>query len=175
MCIRDKHYCLDNGLMDGTGARTFAPNGTTTRGMVVTILYRLAGQPAVTGGQEFDDVADGMWYTEAVNWAAANGIVDGYGDNRFCPEEPISREQLAVILYRYAQYDGQDTSAGEDTDLSAYSDADAIRAYAMDAMRWACGKGLIEGVTDTTLEPGGSAIRAQVATILMRFCEDVIQ
>ena len=143
--------------MDGTGETTFAPNGTTTRGMIVTILYRLAGQPAVTGGQEFDDVAD------------------GYGDNRFCPEEPISREQLAVILYRYAQYNGQDTSAGEDADLSTYSDADAIHAYAMDAMRWPCGKGLIEGVTETSLEPGGSATRAQVATILMRFCEDVIQ
>ena len=156
--------------MNGMSATTFEPNSTTTRGMIVTMLYRLENEPAAASAG-FTDVAAGQWYTDAVNWAAANNIVNGYGDDQFGPTDTITREQMMAILYRYAQYKGYDVTAS--ADLSAYTDAANISSYAVSAMQWAVGEGLINGITDTTLVPGGSATRAQVAAILMRFCENV--
>ena len=165
-------YAIEQGLMNGTSSTTFEPGSTTTRGMIVTILYRLEGAPAAAASS-FQDVADGQWYTDAVAWAAANGIVTGYDANTFGPMDPITREQMAAILYRYAAYKGYDVS--QKADLSKYQDQSAIGAYAKDAMAWANAAGLITGITDTTLSPQGSAIRAQAATILMRFCESVVK
>ena len=162
-------YAYDNGLMSGTSATTFSPNATTTRGMIVTILWRMEQEPSVSG-QAFTDVADNMYYKDAVTWAAANGIVTGYGDGTFGPDKTITREQMAAILYRYAQYKGYDVTNMKD--ISGYSDADSVSSWAQEAMEWANGAGYITGVTDTTLLPQNSATRAQSATILMRFCED---
>ena len=163
-------YVYNNELMNGMSATTFEPNSTTTRGMIVTMLYRLENEPTAASAG-FTDVAAGQWYTDAVNWAAANNIVNGYGDDQFGPTDTITREQMAAILYRYAQYKGYDVTAS--ADLSAYTDAANISSYAVSAMQWAVSEGLINGITDTTLVPGGSATRAQVAAILMRFCENV--
>ena len=138
----------------------------------MTILHRLEGQPAA-GEAAFSDVPAGQWYTEAVAWAAANSIVNGVSDTTFAPNDPVTREQMAAILYRYAQYKGYDVTASGD--LSGYTDAGAIRPYAEAAMAWANGAGLITGVSDTTLQPRGNSTRAQVATILMRFCQKVAE
>ena len=165
----DVEYVYDKGLMDGTGDTTFSPYLSTTRGMIVTILYRLEGCPAVTGSNPFDDVADGKYYTDAVIWAAENGIVDGYRDDEFRPEENITREQLAAVLYRYARFKGIDVSVGEDTNILDFSDAETVSDWAVPAMQWACGAGLIEG-SGGRLMPRDEATRAQVAAILHRFC-----
>ena len=162
-------YVYRQDLMSGTAQDRFSPNLTTNRAMLVTILYRLAGSPAVDGGSAFTDVAGGDWFASGVAWASANGIVTGYGDGRFGPNDPITREQMAAILYRYAGFAGQST-AGQ-ADLSGYTDAGQVSPYAAEAMGWAVDRGLITGVSAGTLAPGGSATRAQVATILMRFCE----
>lgn len=162
-------YVYRQGLMSGTAQNQFSPDLTTNRAMLVTILYRLAGSPAVNGGSAFTDVASGDWFASGVAWASANGIVTGYGDGRFGPNDPITREQMAAILYRYAGFAGQST-AGQ-ADLSGYADAGRISPYAAASMGWAVDRGLITGVSAGTLAPGGSATRAQVATILMRFCE----
>ena len=162
-------YVYRQGLMSGTAQDRFSPDLTTNRAMLVTILYRLAGSPAVSGAAAFTDVASGDWYANGVAWASANGIVTGYGDGRFGPNDPITREQMAAILYRYAGFAGQST-AGQ-ADLSGYTDAGRISPYAAEAMGWAVDRGLITGVSAGTLAPGGSATRAQVATILMRFCK----
>ena len=164
-------YAYENGLMDGVGDGQFAPNATTTRAQLVTILYRLAGQPAVSGDLPFTDVEAGTWYTDAVAWAAANGIVNGVSETEFAPGKDITREQLATILFRYAEAKGYDVSAR--ADLSAYTDADQIQSYAAESVAWAVAEGLIQGFEDNTLRPAGNATRAQIATILMRFCEGV--
>ena len=164
-------YAVDNGMMNGTSETTFRPNGTTTRGMIVTILYRLEKEPAVDNGAGFADVAADQYYADAVAWASANDIVTGYSEKKFGPDDSITREQFAAILYRYAQYKKIDVTAT--ADLSGYADAAQISAYAETAMKWANGEGLITGVTDTMLKPAGNATRAQAATILMRFCEEV--
>lgn len=163
-------YAYENGMMDGIGNNLFSPNGTTTRAMIVTILHRLENQPA-SGSSTFTDVPAGQWYTNAVAWAAANGIVDGYGDGRFGPNDTITREQMAAILYRYAQFKGYDVS--NTGNLSGYTDAAQVSEWARTAMGWANAQGLITGNTATTLNPTGSATRAEVATILMRFVENV--
>ena len=165
-------YVYDKGMMNGVDGDRFAPNATTSRAMIVTILYRLENEPAVSGKSPFTDVAAGQWYTNAVAWAAANGIVTGTTDTTFAPNGNITREQMAAILYRYASYKGLDVS--RQADLSGYADASAISAYAKQAMAWANGRGLITGVTATTLRPDGNAVRAQAATILMRLCEQVL-
>ena len=157
-------------MMDGIGNNLFSPNGTTTRAMIVTILHRLENQPA-SGSSTFTDVPANQWYTNAVAWAAANGIVDGYGDGRFGPNDTITREQMAAILYRYAQFKGYDVS--NTGNLSGYTDAAQVSEWARTAMGWANAQGLITGNTATTLNPTGSATRAEVATILMRFVENV--
>ena len=166
-------YVYDKGMMTGVSADRFAPASTTTRGMIVTILYRLENEPAVSGGSAFTDVESGTWYADAVAWAAANDIVNGTSATTFAPNSPITREQMAAILYRYAAYKGYDVS--QKADLSGYTDAASISGYAKDALAWANAQKLITGVTDTTLNPQGSATRAQVATILMRLCETVVK
>lgn len=164
-------YVYENGIMNGVTATEFGPNMTTNRAMIVTMLYRLEGEPAAeTAG--FTDVATGVYYADAVAWAQANNIVNGITETTFAPSNNISREQLATILYRYAQYKGYDVSVGG-MSLNEYTDASQISAYATTAMQWANENGLITGVTSTTLEPQGSATRAQVATILMRFVESI--
>lgn len=169
--FEDMAYVYDNGLMNGTSATTFAPNITTTRGMIVTILYRLENEPAVSGSLPFDDVKPGSYYENAIMWAAENSIVNGYGNSLFGPDDLITREQMAAILWRYAKYAGYDVSIGEDTNILSYDDALSVSEYAVPAMQWACGDGIINGTSATTLSPQGNATRAQVAAILHRFCE----
>ena len=169
----DVKYVYDKGMMAGTAADVFAPNATTTRAMIVTILYRLEGSPAVTGTGAFVDVPAGQWYTDAVNWAAANQIVKGTSATTFAPNDSITREQMAAILYRYAQYKGYDVT--KKADLSGYSDNSQVSAYAKDALAWANAAKLINGVTNTTLAPQGNATRAQVSAILHRFCDGVVK
>ena len=166
-------YVYDNGLMDGVGDGQFAPNATTTRAQLVTILYRLAGEPAVSGDVGFADVAPGLWYSNAVAWAAQKGIVNGISETEFAPSGDLTREQLATILYRYAQAKGYDVSAR--ADLSGFPDAGDIQDYATQALSWAVAEGLLQGFEDESLQPGGTATRAQIATILMRFCEGVAE
>ena len=162
-------YVVSNGMMTGTSGTTFAPNSTTTRGMIVTILWRAAGMPAATESAGFRDVASGEWYADAVAWASENGIVNGVGNGLFAPNASITREQFASMMYRYAAYQGYDTSAS--ADLSGYADEGQISDYALQAMRWAVESGLLQGVGGSRLSPESSATRAQAATIMMRFCE----
>lgn len=166
-------YVYDNGLMDGVGDGQFAPNATTTRAQLVTILYRLAGEPDVSGQSDFTDVAAGQWYTDAVLWAAQKGIVNGISETEFSPSGDLTREQLATILYRYAESMGYDASAS--ADLSGFPDADQIQSYATEALSWAVAEGLLQGFEDDTFQPQSTATRAQIATILMRFCETVVE
>ena len=162
-------YVYENELMSGTSTTTFGPNEKTTRGMIVTILYRLENEPSVSADSAFSDVEAGQYYANAVAWANQNGIVTGYDDGRFGPNDTITREQMAAILYRYADYKEQDVSAA--ADLSAFTDAGSVSDYAVQAFEWAVSEGLITGSTDTTLSPAGSALRCEVATILMRFLQ----
>lgn len=161
-------YVYQNSIMQGTGAVAFSPEDTTTRAMIVTMLYRLEGAPEAAASV-FADVAADQWYADAVGWAAANGVVNGVSETAFAPDNPITREQMAAILYRYAAWKGYDISASQD--LSAYSDAVQISAYAQTAMQWANAEGLITGSTATALNPAGNATRAEVAAILMRFMQ----
>ena len=163
----DVRAVYEKGLMNGTGATTFDPQGTAQRAMVVTILYRIEGEPAVTAKNEFTDVEDGRWYTKAVIWATEAGITNGAGDGKFLPTKEVTRQELATFLYRYAQYKGLDLS--NKADLSKYTDAASVAKWAKDAMAWANGNGIINGMTKTTLEPAGNATRAQLATMLNRF------
>ncbi len=166
-------YVYENGLMDGVSDARFAPDGTVTRAQLVTILWRLDGGPAVNYLLPFTDVAEGEWYTEAVRWAASEGIVNGVSDTEFAPGADVTREQFAAILYRYAQYKGYDVSIGESTNILSFTDFDAVSEYAVSALQWACGEGVITGVTESTLVPQGTATRAQAAAMLQRFCENV--
>jgi len=166
-------YAYENGLMDGVGDSLFAPNSQTTRAQLVTILYRLEGEPEVSGTSGFSDVAAGIWYTDAVAWAAQNGIVNGVSDTQFAPGDDITREQLAVILYRYATYQGYDVS--QRADLSGFVDAGTISTYAQEALSWANAQGLVLGFEDDSLRPQGNASRAQIAAVLMRFCQTVAE
>ena len=159
-------YAYENGLMNGTGEGTFSPDLPTSRGMLVTILYRLAGSPAA-GSASFTDVAQGQWYADGVAWASANGVVSGYPDGSFRPNDTITREQMAAILYQYARIQGKlDDSRA---DLSIFSDLDSLSAYAKEPMSWAVAQGLFSGVSADTLAPGGSTTRAQAAVILTAF------
>ena len=167
-------YVYDKGMMTGVSADRFAPASTTTRGMIVTILYRLENEPAVSGDLPFTDVEAGTWYADAVAWAAANNIVNGTSATTFAPNSPITREQMATMLYRFAQYKGMDAVTLQEN-LTGYPDGDQVSDYAIPAMNWAVGQGLIAGMENGTLVPQGSATRAQVATILMRFCENIMQ
>lgn len=166
-------YVYEKGIMNGVSTTEFGPNITTSRAMIVTMLYRLEGEPAADASS-FTDVASDAYYADAVAWAETNNIVYGVSDTQFAPDDVITREQMAAILYRYAQYKGYDMQVGS-MSLSEYIDAAQIGAYAGTAMQWANAKGLIAGVSANELDPQGSATRAQVATILMRFCEDIAQ
>lgn len=159
-------YAAENGLMNGVGGARFDPDGATTRGMVVAILWRLEKE-AEAGAAGFSDVPAGAYYAKAVDWAADSGIVSGYAQDRFGPDDAISREQLAAILYRYAQQKGYDVSAA--AELTAFADGDSVSAYAKTAMAWANAAGLVQGVSENRLAPQNGATRAQVATVLMRF------
>lgn len=161
-------------MMTGTSEGTFSPNMNVDRGMMVTILHRMSGTPAAELS-EFSDVPAGEYYAQAVGWAHANGVVSGYGGNEsgtFGPKNPITREQLATILYRYAGKMGYDVTVRGD--LSAFADQGDIAAYARDAMSWAVGTGLIAGMQNNQIAPGGTASRAQAAVILTRFCRQVV-
>ena len=170
----DVAYVYENGLMNGTSETTFSPYVSTTRGMIVTILYRMEGKPAVLEACPFTDVKAEAYYERAIVWAAENGIVKGYGNGCFGPDDQITREQMAAILYRYAKYRELDVSVGEDTNILSYDDALDISEYAVPAMQWACGAQIIQGA-DGRLTPGAKATRAQVAAILRRFCENVLK
>lgn len=165
-------YVYGHGLMTGTDSRTFSPDTVTTRGMIVTMLYRLENEPEVSGSS-FADVAAGSWYADAVTWAEQNNIVNGYDDDTFAPDDTITREQLGTIFYRYASYKGYDVS--ESADLGNFSDNSAVSSYAQTALSWANAAGLINGMGDGTLSPQGSATRAQAAAIIMRFCQNIAQ
>ena len=166
------HYCLENGLMRGASGGKFLPDGSTTRAQLVTILWRLEGSPETTGAVRFNDTAGGAWYTEAVRWAAGCGVVKGYDNGCFGPNDAVTREQMAAILYRYAQHKGYDVSAGEDTNILSFNDAFAVSEYAIPAMQWACGSGMVRGIAQKggmLLAPRDTTTRAQAATLIMRF------
>ena len=167
------HFVLANGLMNGTGNGKFAPNGSTSRAMIVTILYRLEGEPKITAANPFEDVAEGSWYTDAVIWAAENNIVSGYGNGKFGPNDNITREQLAAILYRYEQSKGGGF-VGAWMFLLDYPDAAEISSWADEAMHWCVMNGIING-KDGKLVPGGDASRAEAATMLMRYCTKIAE
>lgn len=167
----DVMFVYENGLFSGTDSRSFSPNASMTRAMLVTVLYRLEGEPAGTGSSSFSDVRSGSYYEKAVAWAAANGIVTGTGSTSFSPDAKVTREQLAAILYRYAQYKKLDTDAG--AKLDSFSDAGNVSGYASEALSWAVSEGLINGASGR-LTPKGDATRAQVAAILHRFVENVM-
>lgn len=167
----DVMFVYENGLFSGTDSRSFSPNASMTRAMLVTVLYRLEGEPASTGSSSFSDVRSGSYYEKAVAWAAANGIVTGTGSTSFSPDAKVTREQLAAILYRYAQYKKLDTDAG--AKLDSFSDAGNVSGYASEALSWAVSEGLINGASGR-LMPKGDATRAQVAAILHRFVENVM-
>lgn len=167
----DVAFVYENGLFSGTDSRSFSPNASMTRAMLVTVLYRLEGEPTVTGRSSFTDVRSGAYYEKAVIWAAANGIVTGTGSTSFSPDAKVTREQLAAILYRYAQYRKLDTDAS--AKLNSFTDADSVSAYASEALGWAVSEGLINGASGK-LMPKGDATRAQVAAILHRFVKNVL-
>ena len=166
-------FVYENGMMNGVSETDFAPHATTSRSMIVTILYRLEGEPVVDDAMDFTDVAGDAYYAEAVRWAASEGIVGGYGGGLFGSDDAVTREQLAAILYRYAVYKGYDVSIGESTNILSYADFADLSEYAIPAMQWACGAGIVNGTSESTLTPQGEATRAQVAAMLMRFCEAI--
>lgn len=168
-------YVYEHGLMAGTSATTFAPDVTTSRSMIATILWRMAGSPVVNYAMDYTDVAQGQWYSEAIRWATSEGVVTGYGNGLFGTNDPITREQLAVMLYRFAQEQGYDVSIGENTNILSYTDVADLSEYAISAMQWAVGAGIINGTGDgSTLSPQGQATRAQAAVMLTRFCEEYV-
>ena len=162
-------YVYEHGLMAGTGADTFEPDAQLTRAMVVTVLWAMEGGPVVNYLMDYEDVSEDAWYAEAVRWAAGTGVVNGVGGGRFAPDDPITREQLAVMLYACAVRSGLDVSMGEDTSILSYADALDVSDWAVPALQWACGAGVIGGKPGGVLDPAGTATRAEVATILRNF------
>ena len=167
------HYCVENGYMQGVSAIQFDPAGTTTRAMIVTILWRMEGSPVANYAMSFKDVKANQWYTEAIRWAQSTGVVEGYSDDAFGPEDIITREQLATILYRYAEYKGIDVSAR--SALAGFEDTSSISGWALDYVKWAVAVGMINGRTDTTIVPKGDATRAEAACMIQRFCENILK
>ena len=161
------HYCLENGLMAGTGETVFSPNHSTTRGMIATILWRMEGSPIEDGPMDYSDVKPGDWYGQAVVWADSAGVVAGYGNGKFGPDDSITREQMAVMLWRYAG------SPDADGSLSSFEDGDQTSDWAQRAMIWAVDQGLITGTGNNLLDPQGLATRAQAATTLMQLAEEM--
>ena len=165
----DVMFVYENGLMLGTSKTLFSPHGTAMRGMMATILWRMEGSPVPKGKNSFTDVEAGKWYADAITWTAENGIFAGYGKDKFGPDDPITREQLAAIFYRYADYKGYDLTVKGD--LDKFKDADKITDYAKTAMQWAVGSGLVNGKSGNLLDPQGTATRAEIAAMLHRFIE----
>ena len=165
----DVMFVYENGLMLGTSKTLFSPHGTATRGMMATILWRMEGSPAPKGKNSFTDVEAGKWYADAITWTAENGIFAGYGKDKFGPDDPITREQLAAIFYRYADYKGYDLTVKGN--LDKFKDSDKITDYAKTAMQWAVGSGLVKGKSGNLLDPQGTATRAEIAAMLHRFIE----
>ena len=166
----DAYYAYNNALFAGTGANTFSPNVTMTRGMLVTVLWRMEGSPKAAA-PTFSDTR-GIWCSSAVGWAAANGIVNGFDKDTFAPNATVTREQMAAILYRYAAFKGIDVSAADD--LGNFADFESVSAYARTAIAWASAEGIINGSADGRLMPKAGATRAQVAAILHRYIENCI-
>ena len=164
-------YIVENGLFNGTSATIFAPNGLITRAMMVTVLYRAEGEPDVTGEATFTDVDANAYYAKAVVWGQQNGIIRGYSETEFAPDQNIIREQIAAIMHRYAQYKGYDVSVGETTNILSYTDYDSITEYAIPSIQYAVSSGLMKGKTDTTINPQDNATRAEIAAILQRLLE----
>ena len=164
----DVMFVCGRGVMQGVSDTRFGPHLTATRAMMATILWRMEGSPAPTAEARFTDVRSGQWYSEAVAWTAQSGVYTGYADGSFRPNDSITREQLAAILYRYAKYKGVDVSVGEDTNILSYADAAEISDYAFPAMQWACGAGIMQG-SNGNLLPRGRATRAQIAAMLHRY------
>lgn len=156
-------YAYEKALMEGTSSTTFSPNVDTTRAMIATLLWRMEGSPAPTDGTDFPDVRDDQWYTDAVRWATSAGVVKGYDNGSFGPGDTITREQLALILYRYAE---ANEAKG---DLTAFIDGDSVSDWAVEAMGWAVGQGIMTGKSGKRLDPQGTATRAEVAAVLQRF------
>ena len=165
----DVMFVYENGLMLGTSKTLFSPYGTATRGMMATILWRMEGSPVPKGKNSFTDVEAGKWYADAITWTAENGIFAGYGKDKFGPDDPITREQLAAIFYRYADYKGYDLTVKGN--LDKFKDADKITDYAKTAMQWAVGSSLVKGKSGNLLDPQGTATRAEIAAMLHRFIE----
>lgn len=161
-------FCLEHGLMDGYDDGFFHPNDLTTRAMVVQILWNLEGNPVVETDVSLNDVSAGQWFYPAICWAASVGIVDGYGNGNFGPNDNVLREQLVTIMWRFAKYKSAYISDAR-ADLRAFEDGDAVSGYAASAMEWACVAGVVEGTSSTTISPADCATRAQMATIIMRF------
>ena len=164
-------YVFEKGLMQGTSATTFSPGKVTSRGMIVTMLWRLEDEPTSAAEIPFTDVVSGSAFEPAIVWANSKGIVTGYADGRFNPNNPITREQLAAILYRFARYKGYDTTAR--ADLSKFKDSDTVSSYAVDALSWANAVGLVTGTSASTLNTRGNAVRSQAAVIISRFCKQI--
>jgi len=167
-------YVLTHKMMNGVSSRAFAPNANLTRGMLVQILYNLEGKPKGTAAN-FSDVQADAWYAEAVGWAASNKVVTGYADGTFRPNAAVTREQAAAILYRYAQSKGIDVSVGENTNILSYVDVQQASEYAIPALQWAVGAGVLNGKNDSRLAPTGTATRAEIAAIMQRWCENIIK
>ena len=162
------HYCIDDGIIVGYGDRIFKPDAPVTRAMLVTMLWRLEKEPYVNYLMQFEDVDLGQWYTEAIRWVSSEKIAVGYSSKEFGYNDIVTREQMITILYRYAQYKGVDVSVGEDTNILSYNDAFDIAEYAIPAMQWACGEGIIKG-DNGNLMPKDSTTRVQIANILFRY------
>lgn len=172
------HYCIEKGLMQGGGADRFAPDGITTRAEVATILWRMEGEPQVETAEAFSDVSESDWHSDAIRWASSCGIAGGYGDGTFGPNDTITREQMATILWRYAKYKSIDVSVGESTNILSYEDAFDISSWAVGAMQWACGSGTVQGIAKNNtmyLAPQGEALRSQSAVMISRFCTESVK
>lgn len=168
-------YVLRNHLMIGTSDTEFSPDDTLTRAEAVMVLWRLAGEPMVKFDMDFEDVPELQWYTEAIRWSASEKVIEGYGDGTFGTEDPITKEQLSAILWRYAKSEGYDVFGGEDFDLSVFTDESSISDYAYDAVKWACGADIIRGNGDGTLNPAGDMKRSEFSTMMMYFIENIIR
>ena len=174
------HYIIEEGLMTGYGNGIFKPDANTSRAMIAVMLWRLEGSPVVNYLLDFEDVKADAWYTEAIRWAKSEGIIGGYGNGCWGPDDAVTREQMVTILWRYAQYKGYDVSVGENTNILSYDDAFDVAEYAIPAMQWACGSGMVQGMNDPDgegmiLAPESKGTRAQIATMIMRFCEEILK
>lgn len=167
----DTDYVIEKDIFRGTTEKTFTPNGNITRAMMITVLYRAEEEPEVIGETTFEDIDENAYYAKAVVWGQQNGIVKGYSETEYAPEQDILREQIAAIMHRYAKYKGYDVSIGENTNILSYEDFDEISEYAIPSMQWAAGSGMIKGRTESTLNPDASATRVEIAAMLHRFIE----